>query len=461
MSRKKLVAAVVGLLVISGAAALLLKGSDQYLLRAEIEDAGGMRQGANVRIDGVPIGSISKLELDENAVVQVEMRLQDSVVPVGRDASMTAQIDGIFGERYIDLRPGDPKRPAPSGFKIPRERAAVSVRLDDVLDTLDMPTRDALQVFLNEQGAALVGRGQDLRTLLAVMGPSLQSTGDLLDQLSRDNRALGRLIEESDRIVASVARERPELGRLIDEAGAALDTLASRRRELGETVRRAPATLASARRALVALQAAAVPLAPAARGLRATAPQLAATLEELPAFTRAALPTLTTIRSVSPRLGELGARGAPLVRRLRPLARELARYGGAADPFFEVLATEAPDLLGTMEGWARATQGKDNASHVFRFGASSSRDTFALLLGDAAPGDGSTSSKRRRDTDRGQRDTRPPGSRSAPGDGWAAPVVPDLRDLGTLPGPSAGAPRTNGAGQQSSDSALLDFLLGP
>ena len=77
------------------------------------------------------------------------------------------------------------------------------------------------------------------------------------------------LIDESDRVVASVAGERAELGRFVGAFGETLDVIASRRAALGETVKRAPATLAATRRALTALEGAAIPLPP----VRARAPR--------------------------------------------------------------------------------------------------------------------------------------------------------------------------------------------
>jgi hypothetical protein len=44
-----------------------------------------------------------------------------------------------------------------------------------------------------------------------------------------------------------------------------------------------------------------------------------------------------------------------------------------------VLDDGAPDLLGVLEGWARATQGKDKASHVFRFGLTIGAETIPLI----------------------------------------------------------------------------------
>jgi virulence factor Mce-like protein len=360
------------------AGAIVTSGSDGYVLYAKFRQAGGLRQGFTVRLDGAPVGQIESLDLDKRDLVVAKLRVDKSVV-VGTDVRATARSADLLGEKFVDLVPGDTRHPAASGTVIPPSRTSLAVELDDVINAVDLPTRRALQVFINEQGSAYVGRGKQLGATLAALPGALDRTGALLDAFAQDNRALDRLVVESDRVVGSVAREHLALGRIVGAAGATFFTLGQRSRELGETIRRAPATLVAARRALAALEGAAIPLGPAARGLRVTAPQLTATLKQLPAFASAARPTLRSLLRVAPKLREFGRSGAPLVRRLRPLTGELARFATAFDPVDQTLDTGVGDILGVLEGWARSTQARDTASHVFRFGVTLGPGTITAL----------------------------------------------------------------------------------
>ena len=413
------VLALAGLAGVAIVAGLVLTGGDgRYLVRLEMDNAGGLRKGANVRVGGAPAGEVKQIRLDENDRAVAELRLEPGVAPIGRGARATVDTDGLFGERFVEIDRGDVRRPEPSGGVIPAARASVSVRLDDVIDALDVDTRQALRAFLNEQGAAIAGRGNDLAATLEALPSGLDRTGTLLAELAAEDRALARLVESSDRVVGQVAAERRELGRLLGGFGATLDTLDSRRRELGETVRLAPATLRAARRALVALNAAAAPLIPAARGLRETAGPLTGVLAELPGFADDAEPALQTARRVAGDLQRLATRATPAVRDLRPVAAELSTYTRRGfGPFTELLDRGAADVFGVMEGWARSTQGRDAASHIFRFGASSGSDAFAALV--APP-------PARRQP---RRTPRAPAGGAAP----ALPRVPDLGELPPLP----------------------------
>jgi len=377
--RVLVIAAVAAVGITAAALASGGGGGEDYTLYAKFRQAGGLRQGFKVRIDGAPVGKIESLELDKSDLVVAKLAIDKSAAPVGRDVRAIARAADLLGEKFVDLEPGNRSRPAPSGTTIPPSRTGLAVELDDVINALDLPTRQALRAFINEQGAWFVGRHNDLAQTLAALPGALDRTRALLTDFGADNAALGRLVEESDRVVGAIAGQRAALGRFVQGAAGTFDTLGKRNAELAASVREAPATLAATRRALAALERASVPLGPAARGLRETAPQLTATLHELPAFTQAARPALATVRRVSPTLQRLGRNGAPVVRRLQPLSQELATFATAFTPVTKVLDSGIADVLGVLEGWARATQAKDTASHVFRFGLTLGADTFPAL----------------------------------------------------------------------------------
>ena len=361
-------------------AKIVVGGSSGYVVYAQFHDTGGLRSGFKVRIDGAPVGQVASLKLGPHDYAVAKLEIDKSAAPMGADARATVRAADLLGEKYVDLQPGNRQDAVKSGSTIPPTRTGLAVELDDVLNSLDVSTRDALHAFINEQGSAFVGRGGDLAATLAALPSSLDQSKQFLAEFGHDNAALGQLLDESDRVVAAVAAQRGHLGQLVSSASGTLATLAERSGNLGATVARAPATLAALRRALAALQGAATPLGPAARGLAATAPQLTSTLDQLPKFYASAKPTLDVIRQVSPTLQRLGTQGTPVVKQLRPLTTELASFATNFDPVTKLLDQATPDVLGVTEGWARATQARDAGSHVFRFGLTVGADTFTSLL---------------------------------------------------------------------------------
>src|SRR5437773_1219897 len=141
--RATLLIALAGIAI---AAIALVSGGDKgYVVYAQFEQAGPLRQGFKVRIDGAPVGKIEKLDLDKRDRVIAKLRIDDNAAPVGRDARATARAADLLGEKFVDLDPGDRQNPAPSGTVIPPSRTGVAVELDDLINALDLPTRQALR----------------------------------------------------------------------------------------------------------------------------------------------------------------------------------------------------------------------------------------------------------------------------------------------------------------------------
>jgi virulence factor Mce-like protein len=382
MTRTLGVAAIVA---VSGAVLFAAERSgSSYTVRAMFRDAAGLRGHSQVKLGGVRVGTVSKLVVAPGDTALVTMTLNHA--KVGPGARAYVRPVNLLGEKYVDLQPGDLGRPQPSGTLIPLARTGTPVEIDQVLDTLDATTRFRLRVLIDESGQALVGRGLDFGRTLSSLPPALDQAQALVGAFARDNEALGRLVDESDRVVGAIASKRRALGALVHTTGGVLGAVARRDAELGGTVRQAAPAFAQLRSTLARLQVSARALGPAADGLRATAPGLTSTLRALPAFTAAARPTLRTAERVAPSLTRLGVQATPVVTRLRPVAARLNDFATAFDPVTTTLDRGVDDLLGYLEGWARAIQVGDGASHMFRNQLVLSPEVVERLAGYLRPG---------------------------------------------------------------------------
>jgi virulence factor Mce-like protein len=383
-ARYRVAACIAAAVVIVGVILYLNRSYSGYSVRVLMADAGGLQGGSNVNVNGVQVGQVSSLNVTKQDRAVAVLHINSSAAPIGPGAHATVQIDGFFGERIMELTRGDYQHhPLRSGATIPVQDAGVSVRLDDVVNSLDFSAQGALQTFLDEQGTALVGRGHSLATVLAQLPQTLPALTTLLNQFSANQQAIGDLVDRSNRVVAQVAAQRQYLGGMINSANGAFSALASRRSQLGQTVQTAPGALSQAQTTLATLQGTAMPLAPAADGLRSTAPSLTQALHQIPRFANAAVPTLNEVATVSPALQRLANVGTPIVNSLAPLTSELTTYSSQGlAPLSTMLADKggAASLFGEMEGWARSTQGYDASSHIFRFGATVGFQSFAQLL---------------------------------------------------------------------------------
>src|SRR5206468_1533220 len=153
--------------------------------------------------------------------------------PIGRNARAVVRSANLFGEKFLDIRPGDLEHPVPSGAVIPLSRTSEPVEIDDLLDVLDRNTRARLAILLNEAGAAFAGRQADFNAAINALPNTLDDTGRLVREFAADNRALGDLVGRSDQVLQTLAPQRTALGRLIETAHGAVAGFASRRAELG------------------------------------------------------------------------------------------------------------------------------------------------------------------------------------------------------------------------------------
>lgn len=360
---------------------IALGGGSSYVIRADFTTVDGLRPGADVRVGGVRVGTVGNLQLTRDDDVIATLDLDKTIAPVGRNAQADVASLNLLGGKYLDLTPGDAAtEPAPSGWMIPASRTGAPVELDDVFDVLDVPTRERLDILINAAGLALGMHGQDLSALLHVLPSSLDQTTQLLSGLSSDNAALGALIDDSSPLVAAIAAQRTSLGQLVGSAERALSATAARAPDLGRTLQAAPGTLTQLRTTLAELNQTAIPLRPVAQELTVTAGPLDTVLAEVPRAAPSLLTTLAKLRSDIPSLTALGVRATPLIQRLGPSAGTIASVAADAHTIGSTVDGSTPQLLQTLQGWARAIQVRDASGHLFRGQLTLSPDLLKALL---------------------------------------------------------------------------------
>lgn len=440
-------------LVLVAVAFLTLRGEDPYMVRVQLENANGLREGSRVEIGGLAAGKVAKLDVDARDRVVANLEL-DSAARIGAGASVAIQAKNLLGEKSLQLRVGDLTKPQPSGSIIAPTRVENSVDLDKVLDVLEPTTRARLGILINEAGGAVAGRRQDLGEILRQLPSTFAAATNVVDQLVNDNRTLGQLIDRSDRFVARFAAERRQIGAFVDTAGQTAATVSARRKELSHTLQATPRTLDELQTLLGELERTTVPLGPAARSIADTAPSLTATLTAVRPFQRAAAPALDEAVRAAPQLTRLGRQAAPVLRRARPTVDAVATLATAAVPVTKTADATIDELLAILQGWSRAIQGRDGLSHMFRAKVLVNSDSLRTLL--AVPGVSKKNKKTRKPASSGtpQREIAP-----------AVPKAPKLPSLPKLPGlpKIPGLPDLNPAidAARSDTEALLDYLLAP
>lgn len=132
-----------------------------YQVNAYFTNAANIQPKAQVRIAGVKVGTVAKVERGDGATTKVVMNLDEKALPIRADAAARIRFR-IFleGNPFVDLQPGTPGSPEiESGGSIPAAQTAGPVQLDQVLSAVNSDARKGLENVFTEIGTALNTKG--------------------------------------------------------------------------------------------------------------------------------------------------------------------------------------------------------------------------------------------------------------------------------------------------------------
>jgi virulence factor Mce-like protein len=341
MRRRRLSEFQIGALVIGLTALFVLlvftqfnPFSNPYELKASFRDARNIGLGSPVRIAGVEVGKVAKVEADGSGAATVTMELSDDALPIHRDAALKIRPRILLeGNYFVDLQPGSPSAPdLDDGSTVPATQTATAVSLPDVLATLTSNTRSDLQTVLREYGTGLSGGGaQAVNRAIPYFAPAYRRTAITNDALlgQQPRRDLRRLLRGQARTFGALAAHPEELKSLVRDLDVVAGALASQDQALAaavpalnDTLRVGYPVLADVDAALPSLRRFSIEALP---GVESTAPTLAV---GTPWMTQAALLVqpdelqglAEELQGAVPSLVKLNERLVPLNAQLRALS---------------------------------------------------------------------------------------------------------------------------------------------
>jgi virulence factor Mce-like protein len=216
----------------------ILRPAGQYRVTAFFTETVGLYPGSDVRVLGIPIGTIDDV-VPLGDKVRVEMSIDDDYdVPADADAIVLAP--SLVSDRYVQFSPvydGGPKME--DGAEVPLERTAIPVELDAVYGALD-----ELSDALGPNGANKNGALSDL---VDVGAANLEGNGEALNRtLTGFSQAVQTLSENRDDLFSSLdnlqtftsalATIDAQVGQFNDNMAAVSDLLANEREDLQAAV---------------------------------------------------------------------------------------------------------------------------------------------------------------------------------------------------------------------------------
>lgn len=269
--------------------------SEGYRFDVRFPEATQLAEQADVRISGVPVGKVIKIETGPDNTTEATLEMRSRYAPVPVDARAMLRQKSLLGETYVDLTTGDPsKGTIEDGGLLAESAVAPTVELDEIFRTFDDDTQKAFQTWMVSQASAVDGRGADINAFFGNLPEFVEASDEILAELNAQSRAVSGTIRGTGEFFSAISARDGQLSRLITESNRLFQTTAARNREF------------------------------------------AAIWEELPDFSRQSRLTL-------PRLTEFAENADPVVKQLQPAATEFA-YS------FKQLDRLSPEFEGFFEG---------------------------------------------------------------------------------------------------------------
>jgi phospholipid/cholesterol/gamma-HCH transport system substrate-binding protein len=327
---------VLGILIYLGFSKDIPFLNPPHEIKAVFADAQNMSTRSPVRIAGVEVGQVTKVEeySDDSDLTVVTMEIKDDGLPVHEDAEAKIR-PRIFleGNFFVELDPGTSSSPEmDNGDMIPAAQTSGTVQLDEVLTALQSDTRVDLQKLIRGYGDALDGEplpGEDADQEPMTQGEraseslndSLDTAADALRGIAIVNDAalgtelhdLSELVISTSRVAETLAGKEEQLKDFVTNFNRTTAAFAAEEDNLRQTIHLLPEVLEQANPALDNLNAAFPPT-------RAFAREILPGVRETPATIEAAFPWIEQVRAlVSP--AELQG----LANDLRPAVDDLAQ----------------------------------------------------------------------------------------------------------------------------------------
>jgi phospholipid/cholesterol/gamma-HCH transport system substrate-binding protein len=353
--RLLLVAALVAAVV---AVVLLATGdddsSDGYRIRAIFDNGSFLVKDEQIRVAGANVGTIESVDVtmpgetvawDKNgkpvekpgkAIIVMDIT-DPGFQDFREDATCQIRPQSLIGEKFVDCRPTLPRAPGtelppplrevPDGepgegeYLLPLGNSGTSVDPDLINDIYSLPYAQRFRLILNELGAGLAGRGEDIEELVKRANPVLRDVDRLFGILSAQREQLAQLASDSDEILGPLSRERRAVAGFLSNSGAAAEASAEKGPELEEALRKFPVFLGEFRETMRDLKTFSDAGTPLFEDFGTAAPALTDATRTLTPFSEALTVSLKSLGDAGEASGPIFAEADPVVKKARDLAK--------------------------------------------------------------------------------------------------------------------------------------------
>lgn len=98
-----------------------------YQLTAKFSSVDGLKDGGDVRVSGIKVGSILSQRLDPQSFQAIVTLSMDPSIKLSTDSVAQITSSGLLGDKYVSIEPGNEDDLIPPGGAITHTQAAMSL----------------------------------------------------------------------------------------------------------------------------------------------------------------------------------------------------------------------------------------------------------------------------------------------------------------------------------------------
>ncbi len=327
-------------------------GRSYYTLKGEFSTAQAVTpgQGQTVDIAGVAVGEISNVDLVDGRAL-VTMRVKPKYDEIYPNATMLLRPKTGLKDMIVELDPGSSSsgKPLKSGSTIPVSQTQPDVNLDEILSSLDVDTRNYLQLLLAGAATGLNQQGTDLAQVFRRFDPTADDLRKLTQLVAERRTNLRRVVHNFGLITNELGDRDSQLQTFVSSTNEVFRRFADQTDNLQKVLDLAPSTLATTKTALDRTTRFAQQLGPTLKALEPTAVALGPALEATRPFLKQTTPV------IQDQIAPFTTTATPVVKTLRAASSDLAVAAkpltpafGSLNDLFNLLAYNPP---GKQEGY--------------------------------------------------------------------------------------------------------------
>lgn len=352
---RRIVLIALGLLAAALLVAIPATGADEgtYRVRAVFDNGSFLVKDEEVRVAGANVGIVESVDVsgddeivsneDGGAAIPgkavVVLRIEDDGFKDFReDASCLIRPQSLIGERFVDCKPTQPRRageepppeleeipdgePGEGQRLLPLENNGKSIDLDLLQNINRAPYRDRFRLILNDLGAGVAARGDDLGEIIDRANPALRQTDRVVKILADQSDRLADLATNGDTVLEPLARNRENITGFITNARIAGEATAERSEDLEAQFQKLPETLRQVRLTMTDLKRFADQGTPLMQDIGLEADDLSRATQKLTPFAKAAVPAFRTLGDAAEASGPKLVASDPVIVDLRELGKK-------------------------------------------------------------------------------------------------------------------------------------------